>query len=258
MITLTLNAANNTALMQAGFVSIQVAKSSTQTAAGPYSALGPTIPLVSGQTSYTFIDPAGVDGDWYVTQYILSGGTISSPSAPQPGYLSPVCNQIRDLLGVTTNEVTDSQIQEYAYLPTGLARVRGRLSGFDALVAVGGDAAMLCLGALAHFTAALLCPRMTVVVVDSEQFKDYRYQRNRQMDWNQTQQELFAQYEILISQAAGEIVSYAPTFVTGLVLAGPSRSGNDNDGGLVPFTPDPMENPLLPYNPMVNPGVNGV
>ncbi len=253
MITLTLNVANPAQVIASGYPNLVVAKSSTQTSAGPWGTLVPAIALISTQTLYSFTDVAGSYGDWYVTQFETSGGILSSNSTPQPGYFSDLANTIRDLLGVTTNEVTDSQIQGFSYLPTALARIHGRFVTFDTSIASGGDTSSLCLGALAHLTAALLCPRMTVAVVDSEQFKDYRYQRNRQMDWNQTQQELLVQYEMLISQAAGEVTSLAATFVSGLVLAGPSRSGNDNDGGLVPFTPDPLENPLLPYNPTINP-----
>jgi hypothetical protein len=97
----------------------------------------------------------------------------------------------------------------------------------------GGDTAAHALGALASLTAALLCPRMTVMVVDMEQFKDYRYQRNRQMDWTATQSELLAQYELFISQAAGESAASALALMAGVALAGPTRAGYDTSGGLV-------------------------
>ncbi len=242
MITLTISNPTNDALIAAGFTGIRVSKSTTGTNAGPWQVLGPDITLVLAQTSYYFIDPAGKDGDWYINQFIYTGGQLSSPSSPQPGYLSPVCSQVRDLLGVSTGEVTDSQIQEYAYLPSALARIRQRFSAFDATVSAGGDTAMLCLGALAHLTAAFLCPRMTVAVVDSEQFKDYRYQRNRQMDWSQTQQLLLAQYEILISEAASETSSVLTLYPTPVIMAGPTSAGLDTSGGLIP-----LENDVLPY-----------
>lgn len=258
MITLTINVPAISQVLAAGFDHIQVLKSSNQTAAGPYTAQTPTIPLAANTTSYSFVDAAGGYGDWYETEYLASG-TPSTPSAPQPGYLSDLLATVRDLLGVTTVEVSDSQIQGFAFLPTALSRVRGRLAStygvsavtFDGVVAAGGDGQAAALGALAHLTAALLCPRMTVMVVDSEQFDKYKYQRNRQMDWSQTQQQLLAQYELLISKAAGETQAVgAPTGVTPLVVAGPTSSGKTPSGALTPAnaSDDPFENPLVPYS----------
>ncbi len=233
MITLNVTVPSAAAIIAASYTEVQLLKSSTQTAAGPYVAIaGTATVLVVNQTSYTLVDPLGGWGDWYQTNY--TNGTLNSTSSPsQPGYLSDLCNTIRDLLGVTTNEVTDTQVQGFSYLPTALARIRQRFKMFDTTVAAATDAGALCLGALAHLVAALLCPRMTVAVVDSEQFDKYRYQRNRQMDWSQTQQELLTQYENLISMAAGELSSVTTLYIPGVVMAGPSRAGYDTSAGLI-------------------------
>lgn len=256
MITLTLNVANPAQVIANGYPNLVVAKSSTQTSAGPWNILVPSIALISTQTAYSFSDVAGGYGDWYVTQFETSVGQLSAYSSPMPGYFSDCTNTIRDLLGVTTNEIADSQIQNFSYFPTALATIHQRFSAFDTTIAAGGDSANACLGALAHLTAALLCPRMTVVLMDMEQFKDYRYQRNRQMDWAQTQQELMNRYEALISQAANETAANAAVYINPLALAGPTRSGIDTNGGLVPFMPDAIENPLIPYNPTINSSVS--
>lgn len=240
MITLTISVPNVTQVLAAGFTQLQLQKSASQRQnAGDYANVaGAVAALVSGTTSYSVTDVNGAAGDWYVVLYTQAGG--ANPSAPgvaMPGYLSDLCATVRDLLGVTTNEVSDSQIQGFSYLPVALARVRARLASdalvFDTLVAAGGDASAHALAALASLTAALLCPRMTVMVVDSEVFKDYRYQRNRQMDWTATQTELLDQYEMFISLAAGESAATALALMTGVALAGPTRAGYDTSGGLI-------------------------
>lgn len=241
MITLTISVPNPSAILAAGFTTLQLQKSGTQTASGTYSAVaGASVALSGSVTSYALVDPAGTPADWYETVYTSQpgGGTSSSPSAPQPGYLSDLCATVRDLLGVTTNEVSDQQIQGFAYLPAAQSAVRARLTSagasLDAVIAAGGDLASLALGALAYYTAALLCPRMTVMVVDSEQFKDYKYQRNRQMDWTATQQILLAQYEQYVSQAAQEVSGSATVVaLPALLLSGPTRAGYDTSGGLI-------------------------
>lgn len=237
MITLTANVPSPDQIIAAGFTQVRLMKSGNGTSTGTFAAVtGASDALVSGTTSYTLTDALGGYGDWYATQYTNAGATtVSSLGTAQPGYLSDLCGTIRDLLGVTTIEVTDAQIQGFAYLPAALARVRARFPGFDPAIGAGGDTGTLCLGALAHLTAALLCPRMTVAVVDSEQFKDYRYQRNRQMDWSATQNALFAEYEILISAAAGETSSNPAMYPVATLLAGPTTSGADTSGGLVPL-----------------------
>lgn len=240
MITLTINVPNVTQALAAGYTQLQLTKSASQRQnGGDYANVaGASAALVSGTTSYTLTDINGVAGDWYAVVYTQAGG--ASPSAPgpsMPGYLSDLCATVRDVLGVTVNEVSDSQIQGFSYLPVALARLRARLMSdgvtFDALVAAGGDGAAHALAALAYLTGALLCPRMTVMVVDSEQFKDYKYQRNRQMDWTATQQQLMEQYEMYASLAAGESATTALSFLPGVALAGPTRGGYDVSGGLV-------------------------
>jgi hypothetical protein len=239
MITLTISVPNVAQVLGAGFTELQLQKSANQQQSGSYSDVaGAIVALASNVTSYSLTDVLGNPGDWYVVIYTQAGGVNpSGPGAAMPGYLSDLCNTVRDLLGVTTNEVSDAQIQGFAYLPSALARVRTRLTSnsltFDTLVASSGDAGAHALAALASLTAALLCPRMTVMVVDSEVFKDYRYQRNRQMDWTATQSELLAQYEMFISQAAGESAASALALMTGVALAGPTRAGYDTSGGLI-------------------------
>ena len=239
MITLTISVPNVAQVLAAGFTELQLQKSANQQQSGSYSTVaGAVAALASNTTSYALTDPAGNPGDWYVVVYTqAAGANPSGPGAAMPGYLSDLCNTVRDLLGVTTNEVSDSQIQGFSYLPVALARVRARLSSdaatFDTLVAGGGDTSAHALAALAYLTAALLCPRMTVMVVDSEQFKDYKYQRNRQMDWTATQTELLAQYEVFVSLAAGENAATALALMTGVALAGPTRGGYDTSGGLI-------------------------
>jgi len=258
MITLTISVPNVAQVLAAGFTELQLTKSASQQQnANDYASVaGATAALVSGTTSYTLTDVNGSPGDWYAVFYTQAGGANpSAPGASMPGYLSDLCATVRDLLGVTTNEVSDSQIQGFSYLPSALARVRTRLASnslvFDTLVAAGGDASAHALAALAHLTAALLCPRMTVMVVDMEVFKDYRYQRNRQMDWTATQTELLAQYEMYISQAAGESAASALALMTGVALAGPTRGGYDTSGGLVNVNQGVMNDagtPPLPNN----------
>lgn len=239
MITLTISVPNVAAVLAAGFTELQLQKSASQQQSGTYSNVaGAVAALVVGTMSYTLVDVLGGPGDWYAVVYTQAGGANpSAPGAPMPGYLSDLCNTVRDLLGVTTNEVADSQIQGFSYLPSAQARVRARLLSdtvtFDTLVAAGGDTSAHALASLAYLTAALLCPRMTVMVVDSEQLKDYKYQRNRQMDWSQTQSELLAQYEVFISHAAGESAATALALMTGVALAGPTRAGYDTSGGLI-------------------------
>lgn len=237
MITLTLSVPNAAQAITAGYDSLQVLSSIAES--GTYVALTPTIALANNTTSYTFTDFNGSNATWYKTQFLASSTQqTSSQSDPQPGYLTDLCNTVRDLLGVTTNEVSDSQIQGFSYLPTATAQVRARLNSagatLDSLIAGGGDLMSLALGALAYYTAALLCPRMTVMVVDSEQMKDYKYQRNRQMDWTATQGQLLVQYEVYVSQAAQEYSASTNVMaLSGLLLSGPTRAGFDTSGGLI-------------------------
>lgn len=247
MITLTIANPNNDALMTAGFTLIRVNKSTSGTAAGPFSALTPDITLLTGVTSYLYLDPLGNPGDWYTTQFVSGGNTLSSATAPEPAYLSDLCNAIRDALGVSPNEISDATIQGMAYLPAAFGRIRLRLPTFDALVTAGGDPAALCLSALTHLTAYLLCQRLKTQVMDREQFKDYQYQRNKQMDWDATAAALLATYEMAISQAAGDNANTVSMYVSPMGLAGPSRAGLDNSG-LISIYPDPLENPLFPYS----------
>jgi hypothetical protein len=217
MITLTISVPNVAQVLGAGFTELQLQKSANQQQSGSYSDVaGAIVALASNVTSYSLTDVLGNPGDWYVVIYTQAGGV--NPSGPGAA-------------------MSDAQIQGFAYLPSALARVRTRLTSnsltFDTLVASSGDAGAHALAALASLTAALLCPRMTVMVVDSEVFKDYRYQRNRQMDWTATQSELLAQYEMFISQAAGESAASALALMTGVALAGPTRAGYDTSGGLI-------------------------
>lgn len=238
MITLSLTVPSADAILAAGFNQIIVLRSANQTPTGVFAAVGNPVAVQSGVSSYTFIDAAGGWGDWYETQYAASGGgTPSKASGPQPGYLSDLCGAARDLIGVTIANVTDAQIQGFGLLPSALARVRTRLATFDALIASGGDPASLCLSALAHLVAALLCPRMTSAVFDMEIFKDYRYQRNRSLDWTATAATLMDEYETLISQAAGESV-YNSLIDTAILMGGPTAGARDVSGGLVPFYPE--------------------
>ncbi len=260
MVTLSLAVPNIQQVLAAGFDNIQVLKSTSQTSAGPYTPLSALLPLQQNVTSYTYTDFYGGYGDWYETKFYVSTSQVTSgPSAPQPAYLSDLCNAVRDLLGVTTTEVADSQIQGFSFLGSALARIHDRLPTFDTLLAAGGDAANLCLAALSHFTAALLCPRMTVQVLDSIQIKDYREQRNRQLDWSQTQAELMAKYELYISLAAQESVTDTSVYISPMALAGPTRAGYDTSGGLIAVDSvtqdalDSLENPFLPYEGNTDP-----
>jgi hypothetical protein len=248
VISLSIAVPNNDQIMQSGYTLIRVSKSSTGTNAGPYSTVSPDITMVLGTSAYTFLDMAGVNGDWYLYQFV-NGSTLSSASDPQPAYLPLICVAIRDLLGVTTVEAPDSIVQEYSFLPNALARVRQRVATFDTIIHAGGDNAALGLAALAHLVASLLCPRMALQVMELEQFKDYRYQRNRQMDWEAHQAGLLTTYEVLISQAASETPLNTALYPSPVLLAGPTSSGTDTSGGLIQ-----LENDLLPYTNWIQRG----
>lgn len=241
MITLTLSVPNITQVLAAGYTTLELTKSASQQQYGnDYAPIaGASVALSTGVTSYSLTDISGSPGDWYAALYLQAGGTNpSAPGSPMPGYLSDLCNATRDLLGVTTAEVSDTQVQGYAYLPTALAHVRQRLSTFDSVVAAGGDLGSLALGALAHYVAYLLCQRMKTIVVDMEQFKDYRYQRNRIMDWDATAQSLLERFEVMVSQAAQETPDDVNVMEDGaFILSGPTRGGQDTSGGLVPMDP---------------------
>lgn len=264
MITFTISVPNVAQVLGAGFANVQLTKSANQQQSGSYANVaGASAALVSNTTSYTVTDVSGGSGDWYAVVYTQAGGTNpSAPGTPMPGYLTDLCNTIRDLLGVSTVELTDTQIQGFAYLPTALGRIRQRLASdgltFDTLIATGGDAGALALGALAHLTGALLVPRMSVVVLDGEKLKDYSYQRQRKMDWNQTLDQLQAQYELLISQAAAELATSAAVTAAlpGVLLGGPTSGGYDTTAGLTGLRwPGQLEDPYppLPNNaPEVN------
>jgi hypothetical protein len=233
---LTLSAPQVNILLAAGFTSVRVFKSDTKTPTGPWSALTPDVALVADTTSYSFADAAGVVGDWYRTQYLLPPATLSSPSAPEPSYLSDLFAGVRDLLGVTSAELSDAQLLGFAFLPAAFAEVRKRLATFDTVLAAGGDAGAACLSALTYLLASLAASRMASSVMDSERFGQYMYTRHKALDWTKTQENLRCQYETLISQAAGEDVN-SGVMVPGMVLAGPTRGGYDTTGGLVPFNP---------------------
>lgn len=245
MITVTVTVPSPAQVIAQGFTQLQLEKSSNQTATGTYAAVGSPVSLDPAITNYTLVDVSGSYTDWYVTVY-LSGAGASNPSAPQPGYLSDLLSQTRDLLGVSTNEVTDTQMQGFGYFPAALARCRQRLATFDTLITAGGDSAALCFNALASLLASLLCQRMKLNVMDSEVFKDYRYIRNKALDWDETRKALLEQYELAISQAAGENGAFAATYLAPVKMAGPTTGGTDNSG-LVPINPDPFETPLVPY-----------
>jgi hypothetical protein len=251
MITLTLNVPSIAAVLAANYNTLRVSKSNTQTPSGPYTAVAPDIALVAGQAAYTFVDPVGNFGDWYETQFvIMPAGTTSSASAPQPGYLSDVLVAVRDKLGVTVTDVPDATIQQFNYLPAALAKIRVQLPTFDALVAAGGDTSNLCLQALICLTAARLCPRLKGVIMDMEIFKDYRYQRNRQLDWDAAAVTLLAEYDEAISQASGETATLDHLDVPGVLLAGPTRGGKDTSGGLEPFYPAGGVNTPARFDPV--------
>ncbi len=255
MNTLTLTVAAPAAIYAAGYTQLIVQKSSTQTAAGPYANTGSPIALdpTGVQTTYTFVDMQGSPADWYETTY-YNPTTVqySSPSAPEPGYLSDLCNNVRYLLGVDTTTLPDATVQGLAFLPAALAHTRQRISTFDTVVATGGNLAQLALAALAHYTAALLCPAMTVLIPDMLQFDKWRLQRNRQLDWTRTQQNLLTEYELLVSQANGELATTAAELAfilpQAVVMAGPTRGGIDTSGGLFPVVlPPDLSSGQPPY-----------
>ncbi len=255
MITLTITVPTPQQVIAANYVALQLLKSATGQQYGSYAnvtgasvALDPT----GATTSYQLTDINGGVGDWYEVVYTQAGGSNpSAPGAPMPGYLSDLCTTVRDLLGVTTNEVADSQLQGYVYLPMALATCRERLASsgvfvggdptsgpvFDVVVGAGGDASAYALAALAHLLAARVCERMKVQVPDTEQLDKYRIQRNRIMDWSQTATELLAVYEEMISRAAGYLIENTQLVATLLAkstsLAGPTRAGYDTTGGLI-------------------------
>lgn len=240
MITLTVNVPNIAQVLAAGFTHVQLLKSSTQTAAGPYTLVsGSATPLVANQTAYSIIDAAGDYGDWYESQLLNQpAGTTSSPSFPEPGYLTDLCIGARDLLGITTAEVADSQITGFAVLPVALTACRSRLATFDTVIAGGGDLGAAALGALTYYVAALLTNRLALAVMEQEKFRDYSYVRNRQLNWDATREALMEQYEVLISRASGEMTATAlNSMVPGLELAGPTSGNFDTSGGLASFNP---------------------
>jgi hypothetical protein len=237
MITLTLNVPAVATILAAGFTEIVVLKSSNQTAGGAYSQVGSPVALVAGQTSYSFTDPAGDYPDWYRTQYSNGASLTSSASGALPGYFSDAAQAIRDKLGVTTLDVPDTVIQQFGALPAGLAKIRAQLPTFDTLVAGGGDGQALCLQALICLVASGLCSRLKGVVMDSEYFKDYRYIRNKALDWDAAAEALLAEYDEALSLASGESATADHADVPGMLLGGPTRGGFDTSGGLEPFYP---------------------
>jgi hypothetical protein len=241
MITLTVNVPNIAQVLAAGFTHVQLLKSNTQTAAGPYTLVnGSATALVPNQTAYSILDAVGDYGDWYESQLLNQPqSSTSSASFPEPGYLTDLCNGARDLLGVTTAEVNDAQITGFAILPVALSACRSRLATFDTVIAGGGDLGAAALGALSFYVAALLTNRLAQAVMEQEKFRDYSYMRNKQLDWAATRAGLLEQYEILISRAAGETTATTVgLMVPGLKLAGPTSGGYDTSGGLSPFDPD--------------------
>lgn len=248
MITLTLSVPDNDAIMGAGFIKIR-GKRHSGGASAPAVTTVPDITLVAGQLAYTLVDPMGAPTDWFGSVYVDGGGSESSESAPQPGYLSDLMAAAMDLLGMTPDQVSNAQLQGLGYLPTAYAKARERCPTFDTLVAAGGDAAQLCLGALANLLAALLCDRAKVWVVDSETFKDYKYQRNKVMDWDDTRDNLLDRYNELIGIAQGESATADSVYVPPMGLSGPTRAGLDTSAGLVPLQDGSgIENPLTPYS----------
>lgn len=257
MITFNAQPATLAQLLAANYTTVQLTKSGNQTASGNYSAVvGASATLAASTSSYPLTDVAGTPADWYEIVYTQAGGANPSASVPLPGYASDLCQQVRLLLGVDSTVLSDTTVQGSAFLPAALAHVRQRISALDTILAsglaTGNDLATLALSALAHFTAALLCPAMTVLVPDMLQFDKWRVQRNRQLDWSATQQNLLANYELLISQANGEIAinnaNLAAILPSAVVLAGPTRSGRNVSGGLFPLvTPPDLANPQPPY-----------
>jgi len=269
--TLTISVPSVVQVVAAGYVNLQLQKSATGQQYGSYAnVVGVSVPLDgSGAiTSYALTDVLGGVGDWYAVVYTQVGGVNpSAPGQPMPGYLSDLCNAARDLVGVSTNEVTDAQLQNFGYLPMALATCRDRMASsgvftggaptsgpvFDVVVGAGGDASAYALAALAHLLASRLCERMKVQVPDNEQLALYRIQRNRIMDWSQTATELLADYEELISRAVGSAVENTQLVATLLAasvgLTGPTRGGYDTSGGLITVndgTTGISGNPVLP------------
>lgn len=249
MITLTISVPDNNAILAAGLAKIRGKRHPSMPTA-PGVSVVPDILLVQNQTSYTLVDAQGAYTDWYGTVYVDGGGNESVESAAQPAYLSDLSNTIRKLLGVTTVELADADLQGFTYLPAAFGVCRQRLSTFDAVVAAGGDLSAKALAAVANLTASMLCDAMKVLVVDAEQIKDYRYQRNRAMDWDATRDSFMKNYQRLIGQAAGDDVTTG-VYVSPLKLAGPTRAGYDTTGGLVAVdgSNGAFANPLNPYDP---------
>ena len=271
MITLTISVPAVQQVVAAGYVNLQLQKSATGQEYGTYANVGGAVAALDGSgvvTSYSLTDVSGGVGDWYEVVYTQAGGSNpSAPGQPMPGYLSDLCNTTRDLLGVSTNEITDAQLQGFSFLPVALATCRERMASsgvflggaptsgpvFDVVVGSGGDASAYALGALAHLLASRLCERMKIQVADSEQLALYRIQRNRIMDWSQIATELMALYEELISRAIGSTVENTQLVATLLAasvgLTGPTRGGYDTSGGLITVndgTTGISGNPVLP------------
>ncbi len=255
MNVVNLNAPYVAQAIAAGYDHLQVLSATSE--GGTYAALGAAMPLVAGVTLYPYVDFAGTDATWYQSEFINTGnGGVPAPavqSEPQPGYLAALCNNVRGLLGVDSTTLPDATVQGRAFFHAALSHVRQRIATFDAIL-VGGavDTARLAMAALDHYTAALLCPAMTVLIPDMLQFDKWRLQRNRQLDWSQTQQNLLAQYEVLVSQANGEfattVAELAFILPQAVVMAGPTRGGIDTSGGLLPVVlPPDLSSGQPPY-----------
>lgn len=125
---------------------------------------------------------------------------------------------VRNVLGISSSEVTDAIIGEDPHLPAAEAMVKGAITDYATLT--GDDATFLRTGTV-KLCAGFLCQRL--LKLEGESFKVGAFEeRADKVDWK-------GRAETLIREAAwalAHITTRTFTRMTAVAVAGPTRSGS--------------------------------
>ena len=126
-------------------------------------------------------------------------------------------DSIRDVLGLSSTDLTSTTIERTPFLPTAEAEVKAIVTGYAAITT--GDNLTHLYGAIIYRTAALLCDRQANMQRSGERLGDYAAGT---IDWAKRKADCLAEYQSHL----GSITTQAAPAVTLLTLGGVSRAVN--------------------------------
>ncbi len=128
---------------------------------------------------------------------------------------------IRDLLGVTTNEVSDAIIIELPFLPMAEAEVKQAITNYAAIKTEAGDDYTRLVTAVCALTAVQFCPRLETWYNDQLAVGNFKV--GSAINWRKKAEDILS---IACRAMDGISTRTTRTYRTLMYLAGPARSGS--------------------------------